>query len=177
MSSSRDKTFLQRWNAEHQSPRGFVGALYTLSACYFTLLVLNCTPWIWCVCRFKCILPASVIKQFLLASCWVGGSVFHWLTAWINFTMGTRGKEKQKQGREKKTPQDGWHCFLQWHWMYIKFSPKCYGKMGDGGGGGSWKTEKENMATWSKSARLQRSSKVSLNLSLFQTTISECLDK
>lgn len=43
----------KRCNVESQSHRGFLSALYTLSALYFTLLVLNCTPWMGCVCHLS----------------------------------------------------------------------------------------------------------------------------
>lgn len=128
---------VKRWNAEYQSPWGLLGALYTLSAFYFTILVLNYTPWMWYACRLKCILPGSDNKQFLLAHFFMGWGGEKGEVYFTGSLLGSISQwEQELKGRENKATgvgEDRWIALLSL--VALKLSPKCYSKMGNGGGG------------------------------------------
>lgn len=125
----------KRWNVESQSHRGFLSALYTSSTFYFTLLVLNCTPWMRYVCHLSAFLPGCGIEQFLLSSSWDGGwSVLYWISPWIHFTIRTRQREVKRR-QEQKEKIGGCTALLSLVWMHIKFNPNCYDNMGNSGSG------------------------------------------
>lgn len=146
-----------RWNEEYWSPRGFVGALYTLSAFYSTLLVLICTPWVWCVCHVKCILLGSDIKQLLLTSSWVKGGVYFTgsllgsISQWEQ--KSNRSKNKPEKKKQQTNPNNRWKALLS---LMTPNVHKILSTMLQWDGW--WWSQKieKNMAAWPKGARLQR---------------------